>query len=114
MQQLHHLGHDWSDNGCMILHQGTDILISTIDGVTNLNKTISNLQIPAHCIATIPTKLTGKCITATLCIMEVNTNEIISICNLEVFMLPMVYLKDEMEPAQVLLTYKIHHMMQTK
>ena len=46
----------------MFICKGTDILINSADAAINITKlkTISNIQIPAHCIATIPTKLTGK------------------------------------------------------
>ena len=63
----------------MYLHQETDILTNFIDAVANIKylKTTSNMLIPAHCIATIPTKLTG--ISTTPCILEVEIEEIITI-----------------------------------
>ena len=64
------------------------------------------MEIPAHSIATIPTKLTGKCITATPCVLEVETDEIVRIQNPQLDMLPMVHFKDDIQPAQVLLTHK--------
>ena len=36
MQQLHHLDSKWTDNRQKFLHQGTNVLISLIDVVTNL------------------------------------------------------------------------------
>ena len=44
----------------MFLHQGTNILINSLDDITSNTKlkTISNVQIPAHCFVTIQTKLT--------------------------------------------------------
>ena len=56
MQQLNDLGCDWTDNGLMFLHQDTDILNSSIDAVTKVTdlEAISNVQISAHYIATIP------------------------------------------------------------
>ena len=89
-----------------VLHQGADIPISSIDAamnVTNL-KTISNVQIPACSIAMLLTKLAGKCITAIPCILEVEIDEIVSVHSLQLTMLPMVHLKEEIEPAQVPLT----------
>ena len=90
----------------MFLHQGMNILNYSIDGSMNITnpKTISNVQIPAFCIATMPTKLKGKCII--LCMLGVEVNEIVHIWNSQLFMLPMVHLKEEVEPAQVLLTRK--------
>ena len=101
MQQLHHLGCGWTDDGWMFLTQGTDLLINSIDTVVDkMNlKTISNIQIPTYIIATIATKVTGKCIAITPCILEV-----ISIQSPQLVMKPMIHLKDEIEPAQVLLT----------
>ena len=65
----------------MFLHQGTDIVINSTDAVTNITnlKTIRKVQIPAHCTAAIQTKLTGKCITVTACILEVETYERVNI-----------------------------------
>ena len=51
MEQLHHLGYDWTNDGQVVLLQGTNILINSIDAVvdtTNL-KTISNIHILTHC-----------------------------------------------------------------
>ena len=92
----------------MFLNQGTHILTNSTHAVVNIKdlKTIGNLQIPANRFATIPTKLTGKCIVTTPCILKVETDEIISIQNDHLVMLPMVHLKDEVEPAQVMLTQK--------
>ena len=44
MQQFHQLGYNWTANGWMLLHQGTNILLISIDIVTNVThlKTISN------------------------------------------------------------------------
>ena len=65
----------------MFFHQETNILINSIDDIEDtMNlKTISNIQISAHCIVTIPTTVTGKCIATTLCILEVEIDEVISI-----------------------------------
>ena len=35
MQQLYQLGCDWPDIGCMFLHQGANVLINSIDVITN-------------------------------------------------------------------------------
>ena len=90
----------------MFFHQGTDILVTSIDAVTNITnlETTSNVQLPAHSIAAIPAKLTCKCITATPCILEMEIDEIVNIQNPQLVMLPTVHLKDVVEPAQVLLT----------
>ena len=58
MQQVHCLGCDWTDNRGIFLHQCTDIFISSIDAVTKMInlKNLSNVQISAHSLATIPTK----------------------------------------------------------
>ena len=58
--------------------KGTDILITSIDAVRNKTnlKTISNMQILAYSVVTIPTRLIGKCFTATTCILEVEIDEI--------------------------------------
>ena len=57
----------------MFLHQGTNVLINSINGVTVVShlKTMSNLQISGHSIVTLPTRKTGKCTTNTSCIYEV-------------------------------------------
>ena len=67
----------------MILLQGTNILINCIDAVVDtMNfKAISNIQILTLCIATILTKLTGKCIATIPCILEVEIDDVISIQN---------------------------------
>ena len=94
----------------MFLDQGSDTLINSIDAVANMTnlKTISNVQIPIHCIATISTKQTGKSITTGPCILEMKVDEIITIQNPVLVMLPTVHLKDEVEPGQVLLTQTIN------
>ena len=76
MQQLHQLGCDWVDNGCMFLPQGANALINSIDimNVTHL-RAISNIEIPACSIVTIPTWKTGKCTTNAVCIFEVVISE---------------------------------------
>ena len=58
MQQLHHLGCDWTDKEQMFLHQGTNVLIISVDIITNVTnlKTISNVQIPSHSTVTLPTE----------------------------------------------------------
>ena len=45
MQLLHCLGYDWTNDGWMFLHWGMDILINSIDAVTNITnlKTISSV-----------------------------------------------------------------------
>ena len=92
----------------MSLHQGTVILINSMDSVTNIinPEAINNVQIPACCIATTPIKLTGGYVITTPCILEVDTNEIITIQNSQLVMLSVIHLKDEVEPVQVPLTYK--------
>ena len=78
MQQVHCLGCNWTNNGCMFLHHSSDILISSIDAVPNITnwKTISNVQITSHSIATKATYL-------------------------KLVMSPMVHLKDKIDPTQV-------------
>ena len=90
----------------MCLHQGTDILINCLHAVMNITnlKTINNVQIPTNCIVTKPTKLTGKCITAMPCLLEMEVDEIITIQNPPLVMYPKVHLKDKLEPVQIPLT----------
>ena len=66
----------------MFIHQGVTLLINSID-ITNVThlRTISNTEIPAHSIVTIPTRKTGECTTYTPCIIEVEIDEIIGIQN---------------------------------
>ena len=77
----------------MFLHQGTYILINSVDATINITniKPISNIQIPTYCITTIPTKLTGRCITATPSILEVEMDKGISIQNPQLFMMQTVH-----------------------
>ena len=82
----------------MFLHQETNIPTNSIDAVTTNLRTISILQIHTHFIATIPNKLT--------CILEVEIDEVTSIKITQLVMIPVVHVKDAVEPAQVLLTYK--------
>ena len=65
----------------------TNILISSIDIVTNVTnvETLSNVQILTSFIVTKPTKLTGKCIATTPCILEVEISQKISIENLQLY-----------------------------
>ena len=46
MQQLHQIDCNWTDNGHMFLHQGTNVLINSIDVVTNVThlRTISKMR----------------------------------------------------------------------
>ena len=96
MQQLYQLGCDWTDNNCMFLHQGVKVLINSVDAFTDMTylKTISNIEIPAYSIVTIPIRKTGKCITSEPCIFEVETSEIIGVQNPPLVLLPTVHLKD--------------------
>ena len=74
------------------------------DAVMNITKlkTISNVQISVHCIATAAAKLTGKCVTTTQCIFKVEIDRIITVWNPHLIMLPTAHLKEKVEPAQVL------------
>ena len=75
MQAVHHIGCDWMENDHMILHQGPDILIISID-ITIKEKqlqTISNVEIPAYSIVTIPTRKSGIGISNIPCVYEVKT-----------------------------------------
>ena len=56
------------------------------------------MQIPDHCISAIPTKLTGKCITANPCTLEVEMDEMVSIQNIQLIILLTVHMKDETGP----------------
>ena len=111
---LQDLSCDWTHDGQMFSHQGTDIFIYLIDAVTNKTnlKTIINVQIPAYCIVTVPTRLTHKCIATTPCILEVEIDERVHIQNAELIVLPTVHLKDEVGSTQVPLTLIILIMMQ--
>ena len=73
MQQLYQLGCDWTDNGCIFLHKGGNVLMNSIDIVTNVPplKTVSNVQIHTYYIATIPLRRTGKYTISTTCIFDV-------------------------------------------
>ena len=94
MQQLYHLGCDWTKEGLLFLNQGADILSKFLDVLTNITKlkAISNVQIPAHSIAMILTKLTG--VTTTPCILEVEIDRVISIQDPQLVMMVMVDLED--------------------
>ena len=72
MQQLYQLVCDWTDSDHALLHQGTIVLINSID-VTNLGnlRTISSIEIPACSIVTVPTWKVGKYTTNKPCIYEV-------------------------------------------
>ena len=93
----------------MLLHQGTDILLNSVDAAINITnlKTISYVQIPTCCIAPIPTKLTDRCITTTPCILEVEIDGVTYIQNPQLVMMPTVHLKDEVEPVQIPLTVTV-------
>ena len=97
MQQLFQLCCDWTDNGHMFLHQGAKIFINSIDIVKNVThlRTISNIEIPAHSVVTIPTRKTGRCTTNTPCIFEVDINKILSVNSLQLVMLQTFHLKCE-------------------
>ena len=62
MQQLYSPGCDRTNNGHMFLHQGTSVLFNSIDIVINVtpSKTISNVSLPPHFIATLTAKSTGQ------------------------------------------------------
>ena len=101
MQQLYQLGCDWTDNGCMFLHQGTIVLINSID-ITNVThlRTISNIEICASYIVTQHTRKTGKCSTNVPCVYVVEVNEMLGVHSLRLVMLPIVHLKDAIIPDQ--------------
>ena len=52
----------------------------------------------------LPSTLTGKCIASTPHILEVETDEVISIQNLKLVLIPTVHFNDGVKPVQVLLT----------
>ena len=108
MQHLHHYCCDLTDGGWMFLHQGNDIIIYSIGAAVNITnlKIISIVHITAHCIAIIPNKLTNKFIATASCILKVEMDEMITIQNPQLVMLPMVHLKDEVQQALVPLTRK--------
>ena len=83
-----------------------NVLISSLDIVRNVThkKTIGNVQISICSIVPIPTKGTGKCTTSTPCIFDVQIDEMIDVQSPKFIMLPTVYLRDKVEPAQVPLT----------
>ena len=62
MQQLHCISCNSTDNAQMFPHHSSNVLISSIDIAMDITplKTISNLQISTHSIATMPTKRTGE------------------------------------------------------
>ena len=76
----------------MLLHQGTNVLISSIDVFKNLTflKTIS------------------KCLAAMPCILKVEIDEIISIQNPQLIMFPTVHFRERIEPE----TSTFNHTMQ--
>ena len=76
MKQLHHLGSDWTKVGHTFLHQGAQMLISSIDKVMDELHlwTISNIEIPAHSITNIPIIRTGTCTLGTPCAFDVQAN----------------------------------------
>ena len=78
-----------------VLHQGSDTLIISINSVTNITnlKTVSNMQIHAHCTAIISNKLIGECNTAAY-ILEVEIIKMVNIQNPQLIILPTVHLKD--------------------
>ena len=80
-------------------NQRRKLLINSIDTVVNTTnvKNISNIQILTHCIATIPTRLTGRCIAPTSCILEVEIDEVAFIQNPQLVMTAVAHLKDEVE-----------------
>ena len=79
----------------MFLHQGTETLLNSINAVTNaINlKSISHIQIPTHCTANISTKLTGRCIATSAWILEVEIDEVVSIQNPKLVVIPTVHFK---------------------
>ena len=70
VQQLHYLGCHLTESGHKFLHQGTNVLINSIDSIINelLLWTISNIEIPTCCIATISTMRTGTYMSGTPCV----------------------------------------------
>ena len=88
MQQLYQLSCYWTDSCCMLLHQGTNLAVNSIDVVTNVAqlRTIKNIEIHAHSIVIIPTrKKTGMCTLRTPCIYEVQINEIMVVQNTQLY-----------------------------
>ena len=78
---MYQLGCAWTDNGCMFLYQSINVLVNSIDIVTNVThlKTISNIGIPTYCIMILPSRKTGKYTTNTPCMYEVEINKIIGV-----------------------------------
>ena len=65
---------------------------------------MSNVEIPACSIVTMPTRKAVKYTTSTLCIYEVQFFEIMVVLNPQLDMLPIVHLKSKVEPDQMPVT----------
>ena len=62
------------------------------------------MQIFTYYIETIPTKRTDKYVANTLCIFQIEIDEIIGIQNSKLVMLPTAYSKGEANPGKIRLT----------
>ena len=80
-EKIHHLGFAWTENGWMLLHQGTQVLINSIDAVANKPtlQTITNIEVSACSIVNISMRKSGICNTNTSCTYEIQVNKILTI-----------------------------------
>ena len=81
MKVICHLGCDWTEDGEMFLHQGTWVLINSIDTLANepYLQTISNIEVPAYSIVTIPQRKFDICTSNTLFVYEIQAKERLTI-----------------------------------
>ena len=108
-EQLYQLGCDWTDNCHMFVHQSANILINLIDVFRNMTQLKLQVMYRFLCsTATIPTKMTSMCTSKTLCIFDMVIDEIIGVQYPQLFMLPIVSLKDEVEPGHITLINLLH------
>ena len=79
--------------GFVYFHHGAQVFTNSINTVLEeLHlQTVNNIDIPAHYIVTMPTEKTGTCTLHTLCIYEVQVNEILVTQNPHLVILPAIH-----------------------
>ena len=86
----------------IFLHHAWQVLTNTADSVTMSPQfwTISNIEIPAYCIATMPRKK-PRHMSTTACVYEEHVNKIMITQNPNLVTLPAIHLKNKIYLSHV-------------
>ena len=106
MQQIHHLGCYFTESVNTFAHQGTNVLINSIGTAIKELNIYDLLAIWKYPLTPLHPYLqrTGTWMASTPCMYEVQANEILVIPHVQLVMIPIMHLKNEIEPDHIPVT----------